>query len=78
MSSYKYKYYTFDMIICKLDDLLWEHRTTAKEVSKKTGISENTLSLLRNNNTTRYDSKTLDMLCSYFNCKVSDLLEYEP
>lgn len=66
------------MIVCKLDDLIWQHRTTAKDIFQKTGISENTLSRLRNNETTRYDAKTLDALCKYFNCKISDLLEYEP
>lgn len=66
------------MIVCKLDDLIWQHKTTAKDISQKTGLSENTLSNLRNNNTTRYDANTLDSLCKYFNCKISDLLEFEP
>ncbi len=66
------------MIVCKLDDLLWQNRTTAKDIFLKTGISENTLSRLRNNETTRYDAKTLDLLCRYFNCKISDLLEFVP
>ncbi len=66
------------MIVCKLDDLIWQNRTTAKDIFQKTGISENTLSNLRNNNTKRYDANTLDSLCKYFNCKISDLLEFEP
>ncbi len=66
------------MITCNLDELIWRHRTTAKDIFQKTGISENTLSRLRNNDTVRYDAKTLDLLCKYFNCKVSDLLEFTP
>ncbi len=66
------------MISCNLDDLIWRHRTTAKDIFLKTGISENTLSRLRNNDTVRYDAKTLDLLCKYFNCKISDLLEFTP
>ena len=66
------------MISCNLDDLIWRHRTTAKDIFQKTGISENTLSRLRNNDTVRYDAKTLDLLCKYFNCKISDLLEFTP
>lgn len=66
------------MIVCKLDDLIWQHRTTAKDIYLKTGISEAALSNLRNNNTQRYEAKTLDAICRYFNCKISDLLEFEP
>ena len=66
------------MITCNLDELIWRHRTTAKDIFQKTGISENTLSRSRNNDTVRYDAKTLDLLCKYFNCKVSDLLEFTP
>ncbi len=66
------------MITCNLDDLIWRYRTTAKDIFLKTGISENTLSRMRNNDTVRYDAKTLDLLCKYFNCKVSDLLEFTP
>ena len=56
----------------------WQYRTTAKDIHIKTGISEATLSNMRSNSTTRYDAKTLDLLCKYFNCKVSDLLEFTP
>ena len=36
------------MIKFKLDDLFWEHRTTAEEVRCATGISASTLSNIRN------------------------------
>lgn len=41
------------VIFVKFDDLIWQHRTTAKDIFLKTGISENTLSRLRNNDTKR-------------------------
>ena len=66
------------MIICKLDDLMWQHRVTAKVISLNTGISRNTISRWKNNKTTGYDAKTLDSLCKYFNCKISDILEFTP
>lgn len=66
------------MITNKLDDLIWQNRTTAKDIHKITGISEAALSNMRSNNTKRYDAKTLDLLCKYFNCKISDLLEFTP
>ncbi len=66
------------MIVCKLDDLIWQHKTTAKDISLKTGIGRNTISRWRNNKTGGYDANYLDLLCKYFNCKVSDLLEFTP
>lgn len=78
MSNISIKVYNLIMIVNKLDDLIWQYRTTAKDIHIKTGISEATLSNMRNNSTTRYDAKTLDLLCKYFNCKVSDLLEFTP
>lgn len=64
------------MIICKLDDLIWQHRTDAKTISNATGISPNTLSRWRNNKTGAYETKTLNTLCKFFDCKISDLIEY--
>ena len=69
-------FYNFIMIIFKLDDLIWEHRTTAKDVFEKTGIGKSTLSTIRNGKNLNISLKTLDRLCKYFNCKVSDIIEY--
>ncbi len=66
------------MIKFKLDDLFWEHRTTAEEVRCATGISASTLSNIRNGKNINISIKTLDKLCQYFNCSVSSILEYEP
>lgn len=66
------------MIEFKLDDLIWQYRTNAKEISKATGLSTNTLSKLRNSKSANIGIKTIDKLCEYFDCKVSDLFEYVP
>lgn len=66
------------MIICKLDDLIWQNKTTAKDIHEKTGLSESTLSDLRSNLTKGYEARTINLICKYFNCKVGDLLEYVP
>ena len=68
--------YNFGMIIFKLDDLIWEHRTTAEDVYQKTGIGKSTLSTIRNGKNLNISLKTLDRLCKYFKCRVSDILEY--
>lgn len=64
------------MIIFKLDDLIWEHRTTAEDIFQKTGIGKSTLSTIRNGKNLNVSLKTLDRLCKYFKCKVSDIIEY--
>ena len=66
------------MIEFKLDDLLWEHRKRAEEVRMATGISASTLSNIRNGKNVNISVKTLDKLCKFFHCKVSDILEYIP
>ena len=68
--------YNNNMIIFKLDDLIWEHRTTAEDIFQKTGIGKSTLSTLRNGKNINISIKTLDRLCKYFKCKISDIIEY--
>ena len=66
------------MIIIKLDDLIWQHRTNAEAISKATGIGTTTISKMRNSKNKNVSIKTLDKLCEYFHCKISDLIEYIP
>ena len=66
------------MIIFKLDDLIWERRATAKDIAKATGLGSSTLSKLRNSKSVNINTNTLNQLCKYFDCKVSDLIEYIP
>lgn len=66
------------MIVFKLDDLIWQHRTTAEDIYLKTGIGKSTLSTIRNNKNVNISVHTLNKLCRYFNCPISDLLEYIP
>jgi len=66
------------MIQFKLDDLLWQNRKTAEQVKNATGISAVTLSNIRTGKNLNISLNTLDKLCEYFNCKVSDIIEYIP
>ena len=66
------------MIVFKLDDLFWEHRMTAQEVKRATGLSATTLSNIRNGKNTNISVKTLDKLCQVFKCPLSDIMEYVP
>ncbi|MCQ2755083.1 MAG: helix-turn-helix transcriptional regulator [bacterium] len=66
------------MIVIKLDDLMWERRTTAEAIAKATGLGSSTISKLRNSKNTNISINTLDKLCRYFNCKLTDLIDYIP
>lgn len=66
------------MIILKLDDLIWQHRTTAEEITKATGLGKSTISKFRNSKNANLNVNTLNKLCKYFKCKIQDLIEYIP
>lgn len=60
------------MIKCQLYKLLHENHVKISEISEATGIIRTTLCAL---NWVQFN--TLDKLCRYFNCNISDLLVYE-
>ncbi len=64
------------MIIIKLDDLLWQNKMTSKMLAEKTGLGTATISKLRNGKNINVKLNTLNTLCKYFDCSVSDILEY--
>ena len=66
------------MIIFKLDGLIRIHRTTAKDIFQKTGTGKSTLSTIKNIKNVNISVRTLDKLCKYFDCTISDLIEYAP
>lgn len=72
------EYYNHVMIVFKLDDLIWQKRTTAEDIFQKTGIGKSTLSTIRNNKNINISIHTLNKLCKYFDCKIADLIEYIP
>lgn len=66
------------MIVIKLDDLIWERKTNAGAIAKATGLGRSTISKLRNSKNANISISTLDKLCKYFNCKLTDLIDYIP
>jgi len=52
-------------------------RQTIQDVHKGTGLSRNTVTNLYYDRATRIDYETLAKLCSFFDCKIEDLLYYE-
>lgn len=66
------------MIKNHLSKIMGEKRMTITEVSKRTGMSNTTISNLYNEKVKRLDFDTLEKLCELFDCKVQDLIEYIP
>ena len=53
------------MIVIKLDDLMWQRRTTAEAIAKATGLGSTTISKLRNSKSVNINVHTLDKLCKF-------------
>lgn len=65
------------MLKMKLHIKLAEKRMTQKELSEATGIGKNSISRYCNDTFEKIDKEHIAILCKFFNCKVSDLLEIE-
>ncbi len=57
---------------------MWDHHVRGRDIMKATGITEGTISNIKNNKNKNFRADTLDKLCKFFNCKIGDLLEYIP
>lgn len=63
------------MIKMKLHLLLAERKLTQQELSKATGIRQATISNYYNETYKHIVKEHLDILCNFFNCDISDLIE---
>lgn len=54
--------------------LLAERRLTVADLHRETGISRTLLYLMFNDELSRVDISSLDKICEFFDCEVSDLL----
>ncbi|MHC5862485.1 helix-turn-helix domain-containing protein [Nostoc sp.] len=59
---------------CKLQELLDVKEMTRHALSLATGLTSASIRGLCENTTKRYDSDTLGVLCSFFDCEVGDLI----
>ncbi|TDT71561.1 putative transcriptional regulator [Hypnocyclicus thermotrophus] len=59
---------------CRLSTLMGEHRFSIQEVHERTKLSRTTVSNLYNDKATRINYKTIEKLCSLFDCEVAELL----
>lgn len=51
-----------------------QNKFSIDEISKVTGLSRNTISSFKHNKAKGIQYETLESLCEYFNCEISDLL----
>ncbi len=62
----------------KLEDLMWDKRIKSiNQLSLDTGITRPTLTRLKENKSDGIRLETLEKLCHYFQCELTDLLEIE-
>ncbi|NME94421.1 helix-turn-helix transcriptional regulator [Clostridium cochlearium] len=59
---------------CRLSTLMGEHRFSIQDVHERTKLSRTTVSNLYNDKATRINYKTIEKLCSLFDCGVAELL----
>lgn len=63
------------MIKCKLAELMAKEKCRSlSKISVATGISRTTLTSLYYDKSTGIEFKTVEKLCSYFNCGIEDLI----
>ena len=66
------------MIIVKLYDLVWRHKVRGYQIAEATGLSTATISKLMQGENIDVKLSTINKLCDYFNCNLSDIVEYVP
>lgn len=55
-----------------------ERKLKISDVERATGLHRNSITLLYKETANRVELETIEKLCVFFNCEVSDLFEYIP
>lgn len=64
------------MIRCHLSRLMGEKKLKISDLARETGLHRNTITLLYQENATRVDIETMDVLCRYFGVSIGELFEF--
>ena len=70
-------YNQFKILLAK-KEINENRRIPYDEIKGKTGMAMSTISAWSTNSITRYDADTIASVCEFFDCKVGDLIVYEP
>lgn len=65
------------MIKCNLSRMMGERKLKVADVSRDTGLSRATVTLLYNETAARVDLEAVEKLCRYFDCQIGDLFELQ-
>lgn len=63
-------------IVVNLDVMLAKRKIKSKDLAEAVGISVQNISLLKSGKVKGIRFNTLDAICNYLDCEVSDILEY--
>jgi putative transcriptional regulator len=66
------------VIKCHLSRIMGEKKLRVADVSRAIGVHRNAITLLYEESATRVDLETIDKLCDYLECKISDIFEHIP
>lgn len=66
------------MIVNKFSGLLGSRLLKMKQISDETGISRTTLTSIYNRRCKGIEFLTIDKLCRYLDCRITDIIEYIP
>lgn len=66
------------MIVVKLYDLVWRNKVRGYQIAEATGLSTATISKLMQGENIDVKLSTINKLCKFFNCTLSDIIEYVP
>jgi len=64
------------VIKCHLSKYMGENKLKISDLQRETKLHRNSITLLYKETATRIDLDTMNALCKYFKCDVSDLFEY--
>ena len=64
------------MIRCHLAREMGARKLKVVDIVRETGLSRHTLTAMYKEEVLKVDLEALDKLCEFFECEVSDLLEY--
>lgn len=70
-------FYNNKMIVIKLYDLIWHKKVKGYEIAQATGLSTATISKLMRGENIDVKLSTINKLCNYFKCNVTDIIEYK-
>lgn len=66
------------MVKIYLSNLMGAKKSTIQDIANATGLSRTTISNLYHEKVSAISFETIAKLCDFFNCKLSDLIEYIP